>query len=113
MLFGEIIREARQNAGLSLAGLASQLGVTKVYVSDVERGLRKPFTQERIRDVASILSLDESELSWKAAGRREFVTLSTEGCSEAKLRLAGAISHYWLGMGDAHAKAVLNVIDGG
>jgi transcriptional regulator with XRE-family HTH domain len=113
MSFGEIIREARQNAGLSLDGLASQLGVTKVYVSDVERGLRKPFTQERIRQVASILDLDPAELSWRAASKREFITLPTESCSETKLKLAGAISYYWLDMSDARASAVLNVINGG
>jgi len=112
MLFGEMIREARQNSGLSLSGLATQLGVTKVYVSDVERGLRKPFTQERIRSVAEILDLDVAELSWKAADEREFVLLPTEDCSGPKLRLAGAISQSWLDMSDARAKSVLNVITG-
>ena len=110
MLFGEIIREARQGAGLSLEKLAGRLGVTKVYVSDVERGMRKPFTQPRIEKVASILGLDAEELSRAAAKRREYVTLPTDDCCDAKVRLAGSLGHVWSSMTAEHAVRVQEVI---
>ena len=58
MNFGEKIREARSEKGISLTELAKQLGVTKVYVSDVERGRRAPFNLKRIRQVSEILDCD-------------------------------------------------------
>jgi transcriptional regulator with XRE-family HTH domain len=112
MLFGEVIRQQRQRAGLSLANLAAQLGVTKVYVSDVERGLRKPFTQQRIREVAKVLDLDPEELSRLAARSREYVTLPTDGCCKAKVQLAGTLGHVWPSMTAEHAERVQEAIRG-
>jgi transcriptional regulator with XRE-family HTH domain len=112
MSFGEILREARKNAGLSLSKLAVQLGVTKVYVSDVERGLRNPFTQQRIRDVAEILNLDPTALSRAAAVQRKYVTLPTELCGEAKMRLAGSLGHSWPNIKEEHAVGLLKIIEG-
>ena len=112
MLFGEIVREARQRAGLSLEKLAVQLGVTKVYVSDVERGMRKPFTQPRIREVAQILGLDPEELSRLGAVSREYVTLPTDDCCAAKVQLAGTLGHVWPSMTEEHAVRVQEAISG-
>ncbi len=40
--FGEFIREQRRTAQLSLRQLAEQTGVSNPYLSQIERGLRKP-----------------------------------------------------------------------
>jgi transcriptional regulator with XRE-family HTH domain len=39
---GEFIRDLRQNARISLRQLAEQAGVSNPYLSQIERGLRKP-----------------------------------------------------------------------
>jgi len=39
---GEFIRELRHNARISLRQLAEQAGVSNPYLSQIERGLRKP-----------------------------------------------------------------------
>lgn len=41
---GEILRKARESAGLGLREIATKLGVSATHVSDVERGHRKPST---------------------------------------------------------------------
>ena len=112
MFFGEMLREARTRAGLRLEKVAVQLGVTKVYVSDVERGMRKPLTQGRIRDIAEILNLDAAELSHAAAAERKYVTLPTELCGEAKMRLAGSLGHSWPNVNEEHAVRLLKIIEG-
>ena len=60
--FGEILRRTRQNAEKTLGDVARLLDVSVVYVSDVERGNRRPFSNERILRVASLLNADPAPL---------------------------------------------------
>ena len=95
MNFGEKIREARSEKGISLTELAKQLGVTKVYVSDVERGRRAPFNLMRIRQVSEILGCDPFDLYVLAVRSRGHVTLPTADISEEQSRLAAVLSYHW------------------
>lgn len=45
--FGALVREHRVAARLSLTDVAEAIGVKKVYVGEVERGERGPFTRDR------------------------------------------------------------------
>ena len=56
--FGEMLREQRRQAGRTLGHLSKLLGVSVVYLSDVERGNRKPLNNERILKVAEFLATD-------------------------------------------------------
>ena len=60
--FGDTLRRTRQNAEKTLGDVARLLDVSVVYVSDVERGNRRPFSNERILRVASFLSADAASL---------------------------------------------------
>ena len=60
--FGEVLRRTRQDAGMTLGNVARLLEISVVYVSDVERGNRKPFSNERILKVASYLNADPAPL---------------------------------------------------
>ena len=60
--FGESLRRTRQNAKKTLGDVARLLQVSVVYVSDVERGNRRPFGNERILKVASFLNADPAPL---------------------------------------------------
>ncbi len=60
--FGDILRRARQNTKKTLGDVARLLGVSVVYVSDVERSNRRPFNNERILRVASFLKADPATL---------------------------------------------------
>ena len=60
--FGDTLRRTRQNAERTLGDVARLLDVSVVYVSDVERGNRRPFSNERILKVASLLEADPAPL---------------------------------------------------
>jgi transcriptional regulator with XRE-family HTH domain len=51
---GEFIRDLRHNARISLRQLAEQAGVSNPYLSQIERGLRKP-SAEVLQQLASAL----------------------------------------------------------
>jgi len=51
---GDFIRDLRRNARISLRQLASQTGVSNPYLSQIERGLRKP-SAEVLQQLASAL----------------------------------------------------------
>jgi len=60
--FGELLRKLRRKENKNLGDVARLLGVSVVYVSDVERGNRKPFSNERIIRIASFLGEDPAPL---------------------------------------------------
>jgi transcriptional regulator with XRE-family HTH domain len=51
---GEFIRDLRRNARISLRQLADQAGVSNPYLSQIERGLRKP-SAEVLQQIATAL----------------------------------------------------------
>jgi transcriptional regulator with XRE-family HTH domain len=51
---GNFIRDLRRNAGVSLRQLANKAGVSNPYLSQVERGLRKP-SAEVLQQIAGAL----------------------------------------------------------
>ena len=51
---GEFIRDLRRNARISLRELAERAGVSNPYLSQIERGLRKP-SAEVLAQIASAL----------------------------------------------------------
>ena len=60
--FGDVLRRARHDAEKTLGDVARLLGVSVVYVSDVERGNRRPFGNERILKIANFLDADPAPL---------------------------------------------------
>lgn len=62
---GEFIREQRLAAQISLRGLAAKAGVSNPYLSQVERGLRRP-SAEILAQIAHGLSISVETLLAKA-----------------------------------------------
>ena len=60
--FGDALRKARQSADKTLGDVARLLDVSIVYVSDVERGNRRPFNNERIIKIAEFIETDPAPL---------------------------------------------------
>lgn len=56
MTFGENLRRHRKAAGLSLRELATKLGISPAYLSDIERGNRAPFSGDKLTKVAEVLA---------------------------------------------------------
>ncbi len=63
MYFGSYLRKLREDRNLRQADLAEKIGVSTVYVSDIERGLRKPPDSEKLRIWVNQLCLSQHETS--------------------------------------------------
>jgi repressor LexA len=64
--FGQEVRRARTNRGLTLDALAGATGMAKSYLSQIETGYAPPPRDEKIGKIARALGLDEGALVAKA-----------------------------------------------
>lgn len=62
---GEFIRHQRESARLSLRGLSSRTGISNPYLSQIERGLRKP-SAEILQQIARGLAISAETLYERA-----------------------------------------------
>ena len=62
---GEFIREQRENARLSLRGLSNRAGISNPYLSQIERGLRKP-SADILQQIARGLAISAESLYIRA-----------------------------------------------
>lgn len=62
---GEFIREQRRTGHLSLRKLSEMAGISNPYLSQIERGLRKP-SAEILRQIASALEISSESLYVRA-----------------------------------------------
>lgn len=87
---GEYLKEQRLSASLSLRQLAEQAGVSNPYLSQIERGLRKP-SAEVLQQIAKALRISAEQLYVRAgildpdereAGSVELTVLADPGLTE-------------------------------
>src|SRR5262245_25945703 len=69
-VFAQALREARQKAGLSQAGLGERAGLTAPYISLLESGRRRPPSPHQVERLARALALDPAPLLEQAALER-------------------------------------------
>ena len=70
--FGDLLRSERRRVGKTLGQIAGLLGLSVVFVSDVERSNRKPFANDRILKIAAYLNVDPTPLMEVADRERGF-----------------------------------------
>lgn len=58
--FGSFVRQHRQAMGMTLRGLAARLGISPVYMSNIETDRRTAPTQEYLEKLAKELRLDKA-----------------------------------------------------
>ena len=87
---GDYLREQRVQARLSLRQLAEQAGVSNPYLSQIERGLRKP-SAEVLQQIAKALRISAEQLYIRAGivspedgvgGSVELAVLADSGLTE-------------------------------
>jgi len=66
--FGDTIRQARKENGISLRKFAKKINKSATYISKIERGEFKPPAEATITTIAKALGLDPDELM-ELAGR--------------------------------------------
>ena len=104
--FGELIRASRRRQNKSLQEVADALGVTAVYVSEVERRKRPPFTMERLPALSRVLGLDIQTLitaAWTEKGMIEWAAGASDKQIEALVALARG------GFSDNELEAILQI----
>ena len=62
---GEFIRQQRERANLSLRRLADQAGISNPYLSQIERGIRRPSAQI-LKNLSRALEISANSLYAKA-----------------------------------------------
>lgn len=61
MVFGEFIKEKRQNKGITLRTFADKVGIAPAYMSDIEKSKRNAPTQEILEKMIIVLELSDDE----------------------------------------------------
>jgi transcriptional regulator with XRE-family HTH domain len=84
--FGKMIREARREAHVTLHEAAILLGVSAVYVSEVELSKRPPFSIPRIRKLAARYRVSDKYLVQQAIAERGFFEIHGAKPSDAQLQ---------------------------
>lgn len=73
--FGKLIKQLRNNAGLTLHEVAEALDVKVSYLSDVEHGRKKPFSPESILKFSGLVKTDYKELQKLALAERNSIEI--------------------------------------
>lgn len=72
--FGKFIEQKRKSLGITMRGLAAEIGIVPAFMSDIEKGHRYPPNKEKLYQLASVLRLSEEETNTMfdlAAGERD------------------------------------------
>ncbi len=107
MSFGELIRSSRRRLNKSLQDVADALGVTVVYVSEVERSKRPPFTIERLPALAQVLELSLDELKTAAWAEREMIEWDPSTASDKQIEALTALARG--GLSESQLEAILEI----
>ena len=83
---GAFVREQRESARLSLRQLANAAGVSNPYLSQIERGLRKP-SAEVLTQIAKGLQISAEALFQRAGLLEESVGVEVEVAIQSDVRL--------------------------
>ncbi|WPC43850.1 helix-turn-helix domain-containing protein [Clostridium sp. JS66] len=59
--FGKFIADKRKSLGITLRGMAAELGIAPSYLSDIEKGRRYPPDMDKLMLIVKILKLTEDE----------------------------------------------------
>jgi transcriptional regulator with XRE-family HTH domain len=62
MTYGQLFRQTREATGRSQRDLAAETGINRVYISDVERGKRRPFLVSTTREIADTMGVNPMPL---------------------------------------------------
>jgi transcriptional regulator with XRE-family HTH domain len=109
--FGEMIREARRRAKKTLQAAANVIGVSIVYVSEVELGKRPPFSAERTEKLANFYETDVRPLLQAACRERGYLEIDMHSSSESQLRAVSGLARG--GISEKQWEQICDVIEKG
>jgi transcriptional regulator with XRE-family HTH domain len=89
--FGDLLRRLRRKADKTLGDVARELDISIVYLSDVERGNRKPFANERLIQLATFLKVDAEELIEAADKERGIIEYDIRRATPLQADVVGGL----------------------
>jgi transcriptional regulator with XRE-family HTH domain len=117
---GDYLKEQRVSSRLSLRQLADQAGVSNPYLSQIERGLRKP-SAEVLQQIAKALRISAEQLYIRAGilspddgvgGSVELAILGDSGLTERQKQSLLDVYASFLALNAADAPEGADAIDG-
>ena len=109
--FGATLRRLRENANKTLKELANAMGVSVVYVSDIERGRRNPPQGEKLMQIANFFKMPVSELEDLADRERKRVELNLDSRTETVSDAALVLARRWDTITDEEASKILKILN--
>jgi transcriptional regulator with XRE-family HTH domain len=108
--FGDLLRKTRKLSGNTMLDLAQHLGVSVVFISDVERGNRAPLTAEKILKLTEFLGVDPEPLLLKAAKSRGSFELDATGVSGKAQRVGAALMRGWSELKEEDLEKIARIV---
>lgn len=109
--FGAKIRHLREQAKKSMKDLANALGVSVVYISDIERGRRNPPQGDKLHKIADFLNISREEVETWALKERKRVELDLKSESGPISDAALVLARRWDSITDAEAEEILEIFN--
>lgn len=113
MMFGPLLRANRESAGRTLRDVASALGFSVPYLSDIERERRAPLVDVDILRAAAFLDLDDtrtSALLLEAARARGAFHLASHDVSDRHREVGALLARHWHALTDEQLDAIRKVV---
>ena len=104
--FGILLRKERKGRGLSLRELADVLLISVPYLSDVERGNRRPFDQGRIGLIAKTLRCKKADLYQAALKSKDVFELDALTISDRQRIVGAALVKSWASLSSSQIRAI-------
>ena len=80
---------------LTLKQIAERMGASAVYVSDIERGNRRPLRPDVLANIAAAYDMDLERVTRLALASRDSVQLDTRDASAEKRDVAVTLARSW------------------
>lgn len=108
--FGDLLRAARKRSGKSMRDLARHLGVSIVFISDVERGNRAPLKPERIMSATEFLGVNPEPFLLAAAKSKGSFELDATGVSGKARQVGAALMRGWTNLGEGDLEKIARIV---
>lgn len=109
--YGALLRKRRVEAGLSLRDVAAKIGVSHVFLADVERGVRPLSTDREPQLLAALNNLTQTELDEaRALSRPIKITLANTPDRYVDLTIALARRYERDDLSDTKVNKILKIL---
>ena len=110
LTFGQRIRKLRETAKKSLKDLADAVGVSVVYISDIERGHRNPPHGDKLYKMADFFHLERKEVEEWALKERKRVELDLKDGNGPVSDAALALARRWDTLTEDEATEIIKIL---